>query len=232
MRGLAMTNTNTASLREKKSWEKALWSSNIVSTVHATYITYMAITAAISSGVYTNDSFYHGTPESTECCFIFLGYISYDLVLIATYAKEWPGTVAFMFHHGASILSYGHLLYVGYAHHMALAAITMEATTPFMNFRWFLDVSGARKTYPTLYMVNGLFSTVLWFLFRIIEPTATIYLFLYRQFGQLLALGPIATVVLTTCSAVGYFLQIFWFYKIVKGALKVLSATPKQSKQE
>ncbi len=210
-------------MKTLKPSDQALWASTLVSTVHAILIVYMAVTAATSSGIYREEDFLFTTPETYKTFYVFVSYITYDAFVCIVYRNEWPGMLANAFHHSASIISFVHLIHLGYGHQMGLAAITMEASTPFINLRWFLEASGTRKTQPTLYLVNGGLMTLVWFIIRVLWPSLSVYLFLFVQFDQLYAVGISATAVLLGTSLVGYFLQIFWFTKIVKGILKAIS---------
>lgn len=220
-----------ASVAKLPQWEKALWANTTVSSIHATLITYLVTKAILTTEVYTTDDFTFSTEETDTINIIFLSYILYDTFFCFLYIKKWPGIAATLIHHFVAALCYSHLLYGGYGHNLAMVAISAEATTPFINMRYFLDTSGARQKWTTLYLVNGLLITFGWLIVRIIAPTIGIYTFLYGQFDQLLQQGPVATAILPFTVCCGYLLQVFWFHKIVKGALKVLSGDSKKNDQ-
>ena len=81
----------------------------------------------------------------------------------------------------------------------------------------------------TLYVVNGLFMTLLWFILRVC-------LFGWlgtRMFAMRSALLSITSLQRNTVLfsyVVGYSLQLFWFNKIVKGALKAIGFGAKKAK--
>ena len=130
------------------------------------------------------------------------------------------GWKANLIHHAAALLCWSQLLTGGFAHFLGLIGIISEITTPFVNFRWFFDKGGMKGT--TLYLVNGMTMTLLWFLVRILGFMFVGYrMFQMREGLAALSTGHQATVVLSY--TVGYGLQWFWFYRIVKGALKALN---------
>ena len=130
------------------------------------------------------------------------------------------GWKANLIHHAAALLCWSQLLTGGFAHFLGLIGIISEITTPFVNFRWFFDKGGMKGT--TLYLVNGMTMTLLWFLVRILGFMFVGYrMFQMREGIAALSTGHQVTVALSY--TVGYGLQWFWFYRIVKGALKALN---------
>jgi hypothetical protein len=113
----------------------------------------------------------------------------------------------------------------GFAHSVAICAMLTEATTPFINQRFFFDKAGMKS--GSLYLVNGLLMTVLWFILRVLMFGWLGWrLFLMRE--GIMALPFVHRAVALSSYVVGYALQLFWFDKILRGALKALKG-PKKS---
>ncbi len=94
-----------------------------------------------------------------------------------------------------------------------------ELTTPFINARWFMDKAGMKSS--MLYLVNGLIMLVSWFLLRVL-------LFGYMgwrivvMWDQIMTLTGVQKSAVIFAYTVGYGLQLFWFKKILRGALKAV----------
>jgi hypothetical protein len=112
----------------------------------------------------------------------------------------------------------------GFGHTFGMMGMMTEITTPFVNQRFFFDKSGMRE--GSLYVVNGLIMTLLWFLIRVVFCGWMCYR-LVEMRVTLMTLSPfsLSTVIFSYC--VGYALQLFWFKKIFKGALKVVFGSSK-----
>ena len=191
-----------------------------MSTVHAVVIVYLAATAMTSDVMDTTDVKVT-SPQSSEANIIFIAYLASDLLLSVIYNTAWPGWQANMIHHVTGIWAWYMMTRHGFCHSIALCAMLTEATTPFVNQRWFFDKSGMKE--GNLFVANGLLMTLLWFALRV-----CLFGWLgYRIFGpmrkSLLALPSLHLFCGLFSYTVGYALQLFWFSKIFKGALKVLS---------
>ena len=104
-------------------------------------------------------------------------------------------------------------------HIFGMCAVLMETTTPFVNQRWFFAQSGIKS--GVLYLVNGLVMTVLWFLLRILVFFwLGTRLFAMRE--QVFSVPLYKSGFILFSYAGGFSLQIFWFRKILKGALKAV----------
>ena len=222
-----------ASLKES---EKGYWAASVTSSVHAVIITIMAVDASNSSGMWTTEDFFLTTPATTYCMKVLVGYIMSDLILAVYYGSAWNGWVANWIHHIAATLTWGmvrfffsiqqqhsdfsfslfQLLDGEYGHCYAMIASICEATTPFINQRWFFDKCGMKAS--TMYLVNGLTILVGWFALRIVM-FGWMFWRMYVMREQLLSVSTWPLLILS--AVVGYALQIFWFRKIARGAWKV-----------
>eukprot|EP01027_Heterolobosea_sp_BB2_P011834 GEZU01017187.1.p1 GENE.GEZU01017187.1~~GEZU01017187.1.p1 ORF type:complete len:177 (+),score=43.41 GEZU01017187.1:626-1156(+) len=95
-----------------------------------------------------------------------------------------------------------------------------ESTTPFTNQRWFLDKSGLRES--TAYTINGLLLWLTWIPVRLALVPFLAYK-LYMNFARIWALWtPLAVGFLLVLSFIINVLNVYWFYKITLGVIKVL----------
>lgn len=162
--------------------------------------------------------------ESTEANIVFISWLCSDLAMSAYYNTQWPGWVPNLLHHATGIFCWYLMTEGKFAHSIALCAMLTEATTPFVNQRFFFDKAGMKAS--ALYVANGLAMTLLWFLLRVLL-FGWLGVRLYQMRASLWALPPLHFCAAVFSYAVGYALQLYWFAKIAKGALKVLAGTPK-----
>lgn len=149
---------------------KGYWASSCVSSVHGVVITYLAWRGCRDAGLWTTASA-HVTSDSTYAAMhVFLGYIIEDCFPLLYYRREWSSTRVYVIHHVASLVDWGFCMLVGTCHMLAVPMLLCEVTAPFTNGRWFLATIGGRWKAGTLYTVNGLAMTVLFFLTRVLLP--------------------------------------------------------------
>ena len=193
--------------------QKAYWADSLVSTVHGAWLTYAAARAVIKDPqLLRTANFHYTTKESTECCRIFLGYIMSDLAICAYWGKDFPGHIANYVHHISAIFTWSQYLLFQRGHTGALIGNLCEASTK-------------------LYVLNGVAILVLWFQFRVcLYGWAGIKMFQQRK--GFLAQPSWQSGSQAACYSIGYALQVFWFSKIVKGALKVLGFGKKKNKKK
>jgi len=200
--------------------KRGYWCSSMVSSFHAALI--CALSAQIlwkDPRLIMPDDFFFATPESRRVLQVFLGYIWSDLMLTLYYRKRWPGWMENIFHHLCIMATWSIFILTGCGQAVATVSHLCELTTPFVNQRWFLAEAGMKST--STYFYNGIAMLVLWFVTRILLYSwAGLYLF--KCLPQLQTLGTPATSVVISCYMAGLTLQYFWFYKIVRGALKSL----------
>ena len=102
----------------------------------------------------------------------FLGYLIWDTIVCVYFIGDVTSGAAQqnLLHHAIGILGCIGNIYVGtYVTTMSCASMITEISTPFINLRWFLATH--KKTDGTLYFVNGLTFTLLFFVFRNVFQT-------------------------------------------------------------
>ena len=202
------------------------WASSIASTLHGFGVTYLAMNTMVSGGFWSSTDLTHTTPASEQCCHVYLGYLAADFVPLVWYGilrkdKAWKGSDVYLVHHFLSLWSWGLMLVRGHVHAVAVALLLLEATAPFTNGRWFLSTLGITK--GPLYTLNGLAMAVSFLIVRVLLMGGLFvrYVVILREPFFALPVSTWATIL--GSYAFGYPLQLFWFSKIAKGLLKVLS---------
>mmetsp|Transcript_19990 Transcript_19990/g.31904 ORF Transcript_19990/g.31904 Transcript_19990/m.31904 type:complete len:252 (+) Transcript_19990:84-839(+) len=215
--------TSWASLSEAKS-EKGYWAATFTGIVHALLVTATSVAAIWQDPTFLSSSdAFQVTPLSHLSCCIFLGYIISDLALSSFFMSTWPGWQANLVHHLLVLVSWYQVTVGGYMHGPCLAAMACEITTPFVSARWLLDKTGMKES--KIYFWNGMAMMVLWFFFRVCWYSGQTFR-IYQLREGLLTLPTLNICVFLISFFAGAALQLYWFSKLLKGAIKVLT-TPK-----
>lgn len=212
--------------------EKGYWAASLVSTVHAVVIVFVCILAFWQEpSLFYSSDFFLQTPSSLLAMRIFLGYIVSDTVISLYYNSRWSGWIANGIHHFCVGLVWSQALLGEYTHGVAVVLMTMEITTPCVNLRWFLTKMNENN--GMLYLVNGIAMVVMWFIFRIVGYIFAAWLLYNQREGLLSEKIPILNrVVFLGTFSIGFMLMVFWFYKMVAGALKVLRKSADDAEKE
>eukprot|EP00168_Porphyra_purpurea_P010094 TRINITY_DN2486_c0_g1_i1.p2 TRINITY_DN2486_c0_g1~~TRINITY_DN2486_c0_g1_i1.p2 ORF type:complete len:345 (+),score=112.84 TRINITY_DN2486_c0_g1_i1:171-1205(+) len=212
----------SASYRELSSPVRVEWLSRVVSNLHAVILTpALAVTvfgdAALAAGV----PFSSG-PEVHALLKVGLGYFLYDALLVSAYRRTISAPGQTLFHHALVLSSVSWVLYSKLPLATVWAALLFltEASTPFVNQRWFMAF---RHRQSGAYKVTGLAMTLAFFAARpLYIPFACGWMLKHRvlysglttyQLRVLLAIGVTVTVGL-------YGLNIYWFSLMARGLVK------------
>jgi len=214
----------SSAYQEMKGHLQAYWAASVVANLHAVIVVALACRALLNGwpSLVSSNDFFISTPESLQCCHCFLGYIISDLVLSLYYNTAWDGFAANLAHHIFVIVCWSQLIVGEFGQVFALGSALMEGSTPFVNFRWMLDKSGMKD--HKLYLVNGLTMVILFFLLRVVGFIWMGFK-LYLQRETFLSIPMLQWSTIGLCYAVGLLLQLFWFNKMFRGALKALGVT-------
>merc|ERR1719181_1938368 len=134
--------------------------------MHAAYVSIQALRVALKESMFASDDFFLTTEATRHVCQVLLGYIMSDLVVAVYYGSRWSGWIANLFHHLLVVPTWSMVLSGGNAHFFAICATLAEATTPFINGRWFLDKMGMKSS--TIYIVNGIIIFLGWTALRVL----------------------------------------------------------------
>ncbi|CAA6654548.1 unnamed protein product [Spirodela intermedia] len=204
--------------------QKIEWNNRGFSTFHAIVVAIVSFYLVVISDLFKDGAH----PEliidrksvvSDAIFGISLGYFIYDLRMILW---RFPalGGVEYIVHHGLSLYSFSLALLSGQAHLYILMVLFSEITTPFVNLRWYLDLSGLKSS--KLYLWNGIALTLGWLFARII---LFFFLFghMYHNFDQVKTMFTLGFYSLLAVPSTLAVMNIFWFWKILRGLKKALS---------
>jgi hypothetical protein len=137
---------------------KCYWSASMVSTIHAVFICYLAVVAAINIDVVHSNDLFRVDSSSSLANVVFMSYLCSDLLLSLIFNNRWPGWKENVLHHVTGIWCWYVMEKGNFGHVIALVAQLTEATTPFINNRFFFDkVPAASLENHPLSPLNTLF---------------------------------------------------------------------------
>lgn len=146
------------------------------------------------------------------------GYFSADAAAMALFPAI--GSAPIYAHHAVALASLAAAALARGAHAPVLAVLASEATTPFVNARFWLDRCGHRKGF--LYAANGLALALAWFACR--EVAFVGYaVWMRRAWPGVVEAGlpAYARAMLCGVPALLTVLNTLWFFKILRGARKL-----------
>lgn len=150
--------------------QKAYYGSSVLALAHGILVSALSLAAGLESGFWsaTTDTWdYHvTTPATARCIHIFLAFLLTDLMPLLYYRKVWSGTGMYIGHHVLSFISWGDCAINGTCHQIALGLLLVEATSPFVNGRYFLSTHGLKSS--TLYVVNGFMMMISFLVLRVV----------------------------------------------------------------
>ncbi|RYR27535.1 hypothetical protein Ahy_B01g051554 isoform A [Arachis hypogaea] len=220
--------------------QKIEWNNRGFSTVHAIFASVVSFYLLMRSDLFSDDSreeliVHRSSTFSNSVLGISVGYFLTDLAMILWYYPALGGmeyhlfyfqdalnTIAsYILHHGLSLFSIIQALLSGQAQIYILMVLFTESTTPFVNLRWHLDVSGLKSS--KLYIWNGVALFFGWLVLSEhtfhLNSSSTILIRL-QKVKQIFPLGYYSVL---TVPAMLAMMNIYWFWKIARGMVKTLA---------
>jgi len=207
------------------SSDAAYWDACVVSSLHAALISVYGFFLLFTTDIFS-EGYQYTSPDVEAGINFMVGYLLSDAINCLQ-NRDWAGLNMTLLHHFAGSFCLGYLLVNSFGHGTAVLTFILEFTTPFVNQRWFLDTSGMKQT--LFYQINGALMTILWFIIRIVLFGWSGYYYIYQMNSSLSILPLTHQSVVFGGFILGYWMQIVWFSKIMKGLLKMLKK-PKESK--
>ncbi|KAI3457680.1 hypothetical protein Pfo_014343 [Paulownia fortunei] len=200
------------------------WSNRAMSTFHAIYITTVSLYFVFWSDLYT-DNLHHGpitlrsSTLSTCALGVSVGYFLSDLGMII-WCYPSLGGLEYVIHHLLSLVGVTYAMLTGEAQIYTYMVLISEATTPWINLRWYLNAAGMKRS--RAYIINGVVIFLAWLVARIL---LFIYLFYhaYLYYDQVKQVHTIGVLLVLLIPAVLSVMNLIWFCKIFKGLKKNLA---------
>ncbi|XP_031125993.1 TLC domain-containing protein 4-B-like [Ipomoea triloba] len=199
------------------------WNNRSISTVHAIFITAMALHIAFWSDLFSDHLSglitFRSSTLSTCVLGVSVGYFIADLGMMIWFYPTLGG-MEYVVHHLLSMIAITYAMLTGEGQLYTFMVLVSEATTPSVNLRWYLDVAGMKKT--KAYVINGVVMFSAWMVARIL---LFIYMFyhVYIHYNQVKEMHRSAVFLVLVVPLVLAILNLMWFGKIVMGLKKTLA---------
>eukprot|EP00249_Psilotum_nudum_P010174 c22381_g3_i1 orf=463-1269(+) len=210
--------------RQLSKFEKIEWDNRGFSTFHALIVSAIGANLLFFSNFF-DDSAPYGPVTLRSTIFsqitvgVSIGYFLSDLAMILWCFPSLGGT-EYVLHHLLSVISLALSLYSGHAQIYIYIVLFSEITTPFVNMRWYLHVAGLKNS--KAYVINGVLLFLGWMMARVL---LFVYFFLhiYLHYDQVREIFPPGFYFLFIAPPLLALMNLFWFYKIVRGMIRMLS---------
>ncbi|KAL6570507.1 hypothetical protein OROGR_000057 [Orobanche gracilis] len=140
------------------------WSNRAMSTFHAVYITLVSLYFVFRSDVFIRNLnrgpiTLQSSTFSTCALGASVGYFISDLGMIIW---RYPslGGMEYVIHHLLSLVAVSYAMLTGEVQYYTYVVLISEATTPWINLRWYLDAAGMKRS--SAYIVNGILIFLSW----------------------------------------------------------------------
>lgn len=205
--------------------KKIEWNNRGISTIHAIYITTMALYFTFWSDVFANNKLagpvsFQRSSLSTFGLGVSAGYFISDLAMIFWFYPSIGG-LEYVVHHLLSLSGVVYSMVTGEGQIYAYMNLISEVTTPGINLRWYIDAAGLKNS--KAYLVNGVGMFLAWVVARIMLFVYIFY-YVYWHFDQVKQMHTLGILLATVAPSVFFVLNVMWFGKIVKGLKKTLAA--------
>uniref|UniRef100_A0A1D1YNM7 Transmembrane protein 56-B n=1 Tax=Anthurium amnicola TaxID=1678845 RepID=A0A1D1YNM7_9ARAE len=204
--------------------QKIEWNNRGFSTFHAIVVAAVSFYLMVLSDLFKDGSYdeliiSQKSAVSDAMFGISVGYFLADLGMILWLFPALGGK-EYVIHHGLSIYAISLALISGKGHFYMLMVLFSEITTPFINLRWYLDLSGMKNS--KVYLWNGIAMSIGWLVARVL---LFIYFFthIYLHFDQVKTMFTLGLYSLLVVPSMLTVMNVFWFWKILKGMRKAIS---------
>lgn len=209
---------------KKDANEKADWNSRVIALVHSVIIIPFAVYGSWFDPELLADRMYN-----VSICFrlgsgIALGFFLLDLVLCLWYLKVFG--VGFLVHAVSCVFVYGVCLYNYFVPYYSIWVLQWEISTPFLNIRYMLLQTN--RTHTVLFLAMNLIFAGSFFLTRIVGNIWLASQFYVEAYHRGLPFKQ--TAFICALNTTLFFLNCFWFYKIIISARRKRDKGPKSAK--
>eukprot|EP00347_Sterkiella_histriomuscorum_P009752 403340025 len=219
--------------------KKADYVSRIVANIHAvisTTLAFMIIFCTCDKGIsfiVSDECLMHPSKFHSYVMVLSCGYLIYDTLVCFFLIKDKSGIMLQTYiHHILGLIGGFGSVFAGYCNTpISSSSLITEISTPFVNYRQIILTQ--KKADSPWYTINSLLFAGSFFVFRILFYPITIWrlyigvnLLRTPEFAHVESWKLTITYILATLYVSMYFLQIFWFKKILALVTRAVSRKP------
>ncbi|EPS66679.1 hypothetical protein M569_08102, partial [Genlisea aurea] len=206
------------------SQQKLEWNNRGFSTFHSIVVTCGCLYFLFISDLFKDSEngpsiVYRSSVSSDALLGFSLGYFLSDLAMILYYYPALGG-YEYIVHHGLSLFSIFQSLTLSQVQFYTMMVLFTEVTTPFVNLRWYLDVSGLKN--GKIYLWNGVALFFGWLAARIVLFLYLLY-HAYLHFDEVRQVSGVCFYTLFCVPPALAAMNVYWFSKIARGMVKTLA---------
>ncbi|KAJ4880981.1 P-loop containing nucleoside triphosphate hydrolase protein [Raphanus sativus] len=193
--------------------KKIEWNNRGISTLHAIVISLIALNFVFFSDLFSDQRSLQGlivfrsSPLSNFGLGVSVGYFIADLGMIIWLYPSLGGS-EYIFHHCLSGVAVAYSLFSGEAQLYTYMVLPSEVTTPEINLRWYLDISGLKLS--KAYLINGVAIFLAWLTARIL---LFIYMFyhVYTRYDQVVVMHTFGYLLVFVVPIALSVMNLMWF---------------------
>ncbi|KZV16629.1 hypothetical protein F511_12085 [Dorcoceras hygrometricum] len=205
------------------------WNNRAMSTIHAIFTMTASLYFVFWSDLFSKDDgvgpiTLRRSRLSSFTLGVSAGYFFSDIGMIIWLYPSLGG-MEYVIHHLLSVIGVSYAMLTGEAQVYAYMILISEATTPWINLRWYLDEAGMKNSH--LYLMNGIMIFLAWLVARII---LFVYLFyhIYEHYGQVMQIHTTGAALVLVVPPIISVMNLIWFGKIFKGLKKTIAKKKSQ----
>ncbi|CAN1327689.1 TLC domain-containing protein 4 [Linum perenne] len=175
------------------------WNNRGMSSVHAVFITALSLYFVFWSDLFSDK------PQS--------GYVTLRSSPLSIFGLA-------VVHHCLSAIAVAYSMLSGEGQLYTYMCLISEVTTPEINMRWYLDISGMKRS--NAYLVNGVLIFLFWLIARVL---LFFYIFYHinMHFDQIVQMRWFGCLVVMMVPSALFIMNLMWFSKIIKGLMKTVA---------
>lgn len=195
------------------------WHSSVVSSVHAIVVSAFCVYSFMTEPQLKEDPIWGDSKTVKNSCAIVIGYMTADTIIMLRY-RQHVCDKFFLCHHAASVFAYFYVMTFGVYVYFANFRLMAEFSTVFVNNRWMMAEIGWKSS--QLYFYNGVVLTAVFFACRILcMPQCWYMIYSIYNTEPFMKSETARYVLISSCFALDI-LNVYWFYKLLKGVLRTL----------
>eukprot|EP01027_Heterolobosea_sp_BB2_P025533 GEZU01039194.1.p1 GENE.GEZU01039194.1~~GEZU01039194.1.p1 ORF type:complete len:320 (+),score=60.10 GEZU01039194.1:135-1094(+) len=196
------------------------WRSRFVSNINAVITFYGGVRCFFFEEAFKINPVFGRSPLADFFLCISVGYFCYDICAVLRYYPKLGG-IDMICHHifggGALFIS---MLYKTCTE-LAILFLATEATTPFVNQRWFFEKCGMKTS--KRYLINGILMWLGFLIMRVpVGPFIIAHGYIHRH-TYITMVPPGIVLLIAVVNLVINSLNLLWFLKITRGLVKVMT---------
>ncbi|KAL1929475.1 hypothetical protein VTP01DRAFT_1613 [Rhizomucor pusillus] len=208
-----------------KGYTPTNWHVHVVSSVHCILITIGSL-VILTDNQLSHDRVFGYSPFAANIYSISLGYFIWDVIMAIRYVEhQGIGMVL----HGIAGFLVLFMSYRPFINYYGSVFLLYEASTPFLNFNWFMDKLG--WTGSKLQLVNGILLIAIYFLARIVFGF-TMSFYLWVDIYAVKESVPWRYwIIYGVANMVTSFLNVYWFGLMLKMLRKRFPSNQRTAKE-